>query len=231
MGKNRFATTAVVGLLGAAIVWGLAWFNFTPERYGNFYDRFLLVNTMALLWVPMLSVLLVFKADAASFGWSAVSSRKVWLWVGWLFAGTLVLVFLVAGRKLFQDYYPMFKRFNGFPMVFSDYPRKNPFVVAPWEMVFGELSYGYYLFCWEFFFRGYLLFGLQKSLGSVAAVLLQAIAFGLLHWGKPEMIPSFAGGIILGILALKAKSFLPCFVLHWAASISLDVLVVAFRPH
>lgn len=230
MGKNRFVT-AVVTLLGAAIVYGLLRFNYTPEWYENQYDRYLIVNMMALLWIPMCTVLLVFKADPTAFGFAPVTTRRVWGWVGLLFAGVLVLVFLVAGRPAFQNYYPIFKDFRGFEAAFAGYPKTNPFTSAPWQMVYAEASYGMYLFCWEFFFRGYMLFGLQKSLGAVAAVILQAIAFGLLHWGKPEMIPSFAGGVILGILALNAKSFVPGFVLHWAAAISLDVLVVAFRPH
>lgn len=236
MAKNR-SVTVVVGLLGAAIVYGLLRFNYTGSWYGFHYDRYLIANMMALLWIPMLTVLLVFRADPASFGFAPVSSRRVWGWVGVLFVGVLVLVVLVARKEAFQTYYPIFRRFDDFRFLsaFASDPQGyltvNPFTSAPWLMLYAEASYGMYLFCWEFFFRGYLLFGLQKSLGSVAAVILQAIAFGLLHWGKPEMIPSFAGGIVLGMLALNAKSFLPAFVLHWAASISLDVLVVAFRPH
>ena len=42
---------------------------------------------------------------------------------------------------------------------------------------------GFYMFCWEFFFRGFLLFGLQKSrLGAWGAVIVQALLFALLHW-------------------------------------------------
>jgi membrane protease YdiL (CAAX protease family) len=228
--KNRFVTTAVA-LVGVGIVCGLFRFNYNPALYGDLYDRYLIVNMLALIWVPMATILLIFRADPATFGFSMVSSRRVWAVTAALFAGLLVLIVIVAHRPAFQSYYPIFRWFRGFEPAFADYPRTNPFAAAPWLMVYAETSYGMYLFCWEFFFRGFLLFGLQRSLGSVAAVVLQALAFGLLHWGKPEMLPSFAGGVILGILALKAKSFLPAFVLHWAASISLDVLVVAFRPH
>ena len=230
MGKGR-SVTVVVALIGAAVVFGLARFNYNPALYSNMYDRYLVVNLIALLLVPMLSITLLLKAEPAAFGMTSVNSKKTWAWVGLLTAGVLVLIFLVARMSSFQGYYPIFKNFSGFEAAFAGYPNTNPFEAAPWLMVYAEASYGLYLFCWEFFFRGYLLFGLQKSLGSIAAVILQAVAFGLLHWGKPEMIPSFAGGIILGILALRSKSFVPCFVLHWAASIGMDVLVVALRPH
>lgn len=232
MRKGKFSS-ALVAFIGAAIVAGLFWFQY---KSGNSsYNLYLVINMMVLLWVPMLTILLLFGTDPSSFGFTACTNRGIWAWVGALFAGMVLLMLVFAPWDDFQRYYPLFRRWSEFGALpafatnAKGFLSVNPFLVAPWTMLYAELSYGMYLFCWEFFFRGYLLFGLQKSVGSVAAVILQAIAFGLLHYGKPEMIPSFAGGIILGILALRAKSFVPCFVLHWAVSISLDLLVVATR--
>ena len=95
---------------------------------------------------------------------------------------------------------------------------------------------GFYMFCWEFFFRGFLLFGLQKSrLGSWGAVIVQALLFALLHWSsdpnasKPlaEVASALPGGIILGILALRTRSFVYGFLAHWAISLTLDVIFLA----
>ncbi len=232
MRKGRFSSL-LVAITGAAIVWGLFWFQY---RSGNTsYNYYLVINMIALLWVPMLSILLLLGADPGSFGFSPGLTGRTWAWIGGLFAGLLLLMLIVAPWPEFQRYYPIFRRwdeFAGLP-AFAVKPNgslaTNPFVAAPWTMLYAEASYGMYLFCWEFFFRGYLLFGLQKSLGSIAAVVIQAAAFGLLHYGKPEMIPSFGAGIILGVVALRAKSFFPGFVLHWAASAIFDFLVVASR--
>jgi membrane protease YdiL (CAAX protease family) len=225
--SKKWFITAIVALVGAAVVYALFRFNYGP--YGGDYGMYLIVNMIGLLFIPMMTVFLIFRADPASFGFAPSASRKIWVWAGVLFAGLFVLMVFAARGARYQEYYPIFRRFTDLAPVFADYPRANPFAAAPWVMLYAELSYGLYLFCWEFFYRGYLLFGLQKSLGSVAAVLLQAVAFGLMHYGKPEMIPSFGAGIILGILALNAKSFVPGFVLHWAAAIGFDVLVVAAR--
>jgi membrane protease YdiL (CAAX protease family) len=86
------------------------------------------------------------------------------------------------------------------------------------------------MFCWEFFFRGYLLFGLARTVKWLA-VIVQAVVFGALHWYKVplELAASFGAGIVLGILALRAKSFLPCFALHWLVSVSFDVLILVSR--
>ena len=99
-----------------------------------------------------------------------------------------------------------------------------------------ELGMGFYMFCWEFFFRGFLLFGLMKTrLGAAGAVLVQAIPFALLHWSwhahasKPslEVLGSFVAAILLGILAVRTRSFLYGYLAHWAVSLTLDLILLA----
>lgn len=227
--RKGIYSSALVALIGAATVYGLFWFQYYSGNTS--YNLYLVINMLALLWVPLLTILLLLRADLSSFGFTPGFVRGIWPAVGIMFLGLLALMGIVAPKPAFQDYYPIFRRWDEFQRVLGpySYPQHNPFLSWPMAMFYAEVTYGAYLFCWEFFFRGYLLFGLQRSLGSIAAVMLQAAAFGLLHWGKPEMLPSFAAGIILGVLALRAKSFVPGFVLHWAASISFDVLVVAMR--
>ena len=227
MAKNRFVTF-VVALVGAAVVAALLQFN----RSTTSYDHYLVGNLIALLFVPMLTILFIFREDPDKFGFALGSSRRTWMVVAALFAGLLVVMLAASRWQIFQNYYPLFKHYTEFRSWFSDnYPKQNPFVSAPILMLYAQASYGLYLFCWEFFFRGYLLFGLMRSIGW-SAVLVQAVAFGLLHLGKPvtEQVASYAAGIILGIIALNARSFVPCFMLHWLASLSFDLLVVANRP-
>ena len=73
-----------------------------------------------------------------------------------------------------------------------------------------------YMFAWEFLFRGYMLFGLEKSIGK-SAIFVQAIPFALLHFGKPflETLACIPGGFIFGYVAYRTRSFLPCFVIHF----------------
>jgi membrane protease YdiL (CAAX protease family) len=72
-----------------------------------------------------------------------------------------------------------------------------------------------YMFAWEFIFRGYMLFGLEKSIGR-SAVFVQTIPFVLLHFGKPflETLACIPGGFVLGYVAYRTRSLLPCFVIH-----------------
>jgi CAAX protease family protein len=73
-----------------------------------------------------------------------------------------------------------------------------------------------YMFAWEFIFRGYMLFGLEKSMGR-SAIFVQAIPFVLLHFGKPflETLACIPGGFAFGYVAYRTRSFLPCFIIHF----------------
>ena len=79
-----------------------------------------------------------------------------------------------------------------------------------------------HMFTWEFLFRGYMLFGLEKSIGK-SAIFVQAIPFVLLHLGKPflETLFSIPGGFILGYVAYRTRSFLPCFIIHFGVYIGM----------
>ena len=79
-----------------------------------------------------------------------------------------------------------------------------------------------FMFAWEFLFRGYMLFGLEKSIGK-SAIFVQAIPFVLLHLGKPflETLFCIPGGFILGYVSYKTRSFLPCFIIHFGAYVMM----------
>jgi uncharacterized protein len=83
-----------------------------------------------------------------------------------------------------------------------------------------------YYFAWEFLFRGYMLFGLEKSIGK-SAIFVQTIPFVLLHLSKPflETLACIPGGFIFGYVAYKTRSFLPCFIIHFGIYIMLISLV------
>jgi membrane protease YdiL (CAAX protease family) len=76
---------------------------------------------------------------------------------------------------------------------------------------------------WEFFFRGFLLFGLRRDLGSVA-VLLSTVPFTLMHVGKPEaeMASAVVGGLVLCWIALRSRSIWPGVVIHSLVATTMD---------
>jgi membrane protease YdiL (CAAX protease family) len=69
---------------------------------------------------------------------------------------------------------------------------------------------------WEFFFRGWILFGYARKFGP-EALWLQAVPFALAHIGKPEIetLSTIFGGFAFGWVAWRTRSFLYPFLIHW----------------
>jgi hypothetical protein len=91
--------------------------------------------------------------------------------------------------------------------------------------LFLQLAQLWYMLTWEFFFRGFMLFGLEPSFGRMS-VLVQAIPFALVHFKKPQLeaYGSIFAGIFLGMIGLRARSFLPCVLLHYMVLLTADIL-------
>ena len=95
---------------------------------------------------------------------------------------------------------------------------------ATFELLRGLLFYT----AWEFFFRGFMLFGLRKYLGDWIAICVQTIPSGLWHVGMPngELFSSIMAGIVFGIFALRSNSIFYVFFLHYMIGVILDLFIV-----
>ena len=71
------------------------------------------------------------------------------------------------------------------------------------------------LFASEFFFRGFLIFGLKEKLKETS-ILIQMIPFVMVHFGKPELetVSTIITGIIFGYIVYRGNSFWPAFIIH-----------------
>lgn len=118
-----------------------------------------------------------------------------------------------------------------FPEFASFYPRYRPGRTDLGLLLQYQLAMGAYMFCWEFFFRGFMLFGLARHLGALPAILLQASPFFLLHVDKPEpeLVSSWFGGLLMGWLCLRARCMWPSFLLHWVLYSSMEVNAFVVR--
>jgi membrane protease YdiL (CAAX protease family) len=80
---------------------------------------------------------------------------------------------------------------------------------------------------WEFFFRGWILFGYARVFGD-HALWLQAVPFALAHMGKPEFetLSTIFGGFLFGLVAWRTRSFVYPFLIHWFVA-SFTILVAS----
>lgn len=81
--------------------------------------------------------------------------------------------------------------------------------------LFYELCYGWDFVPTELLFRGFLVIGLSRVLGS-GAILPMMVMYATIHFGKPigEAISSVLGGYALGVLALYTRSIWGGLLIH-----------------
>ncbi len=122
---------------------------------------------------------------------------------------------------------PLIFYFSRMPDVRASYAEYLPPTENALQWVWLLVSLAIYMFCWEWFFRGFGLFGIAQGVGPWASIGIGAIGFGLAHLGKPpaEMWSAFGGGLVLGVLCWREKSFVPAFFTHALVHCSFAVLV------
>jgi membrane protease YdiL (CAAX protease family) len=116
------------------------------------------------------------------------------------------------------------------PGFLSRYPR-YPHAADTWgRLVLWEAAYGFQFAALEFFFRGFLLFALARSLGS-AAIFVSVVPYTMIHFGKalPETLGSVLAGVVLGTMALRTRSIYGGVLLHCAVAWLMDGLALLHR--
>lgn len=178
---------------------------------------------VVLFLVPVLVVRLFLpRGSPARFG-LALGDMHYGIRIAALFSVVMVaavLVLVLTRSSAFLRYYPMYVPRS----VRSSIPG-----FLGWFMVM-EFAYLLYFVGWEYFFRGLLIFPLQERLGYMAAVV-GILPFAIMHIGKPvpEAFGSVVAAYLLGVLALRARSFWVCPVIHFVVAFSMDLAAALER--
>jgi membrane protease YdiL (CAAX protease family) len=206
--------SVVVLCAGAMLTWSTWRFaNYQPSQQ---WGQWVAVHVVNDFIMPLLIVTILFTASPKEFGLQLGDGRTSWRWGLGLF-GLFVIVLLILPFLPFYAEIQARYRAQWLP------------AVNGWgDLLWLQATTLIYMFCWEYFFRGFLLFGMAKGFGVVASVLLQSILFGLAHWNKPsaEMSLAFAGGALLGAVCWRCQSFLPGFIAHGLGHAAFNLLVL-----
>ncbi len=190
--------------------------SFYYENFGN--DKFLsrvywfLADGLIMFLLPVILIKFVLKEDLKDYGFT-LGDKKFGMITSILFLVVmLAVVWIVSGTKEFSTAYP-----QGGKRVSE----------SAGNFIMYELCILVYMLGWEFFWRGFMLFGLKPKFGYYS-VFIQMIPFFILHKGKPELelFASIFAGIILGLQALRSNSFIYCWILHWLVMIAIDSLSI-----
>lgn len=222
-------TGLVTFLVGGAISAYLFLTNPDPKSF----EAYNFINTGLCLWLPLMTIFFVLQQEPSQFGLVRGDRRLGMKGVLIAWAAMILPLVYYSHQPAAKAFY-LEGRLESWPLsglgVVCD-----GFHVNYKALFYFEMAMGFYFFCWEFFFRGFLLFGLQKTrLGSLGAVIVQGLIFTVLHssWhlhgAKPtlEVLSALPGGLILGAFALRTRSFLYGFLAHWAISVTLDLILL-----
>jgi uncharacterized protein len=164
--------------------------------------------------VPLLKVKFIFKESLAEYGFQ-IGNWKTGV------SQILILYPLISILLLYPSSHTQ-EMINFYPL--DSQAGSSVFSFLRFEIMRVFLFYT----VWEFFFRGFLLFGLRRYVGDWVAVCIQTIPSCLWHIGMPagEIFASIFGGILFGMMALKSNSILYPFILHCLIGITLDFFIV-----
>lgn len=86
---------------------------------------------------------------------------------------------------------------------------------APYKLVLSLISTAIVpAFAEEFLFRGLIVSNI-KPYSKSAAVIISAVAFGLMHQNPMQLLYATAAGIVFGIVYIETESIWCCIVLHF----------------
>jgi sodium transport system permease protein len=69
--------------------------------------------------------------------------------------------------------------------------------------------------CEELAFRGFILSGMQRSGRRWLPIVMSSVAFGIVHLISQQVFNAILLGLVLGLLAVRSRSLIPCIVFHF----------------
>jgi hypothetical protein len=187
---------------------------FSSNDYLPFHEHIycLLLDFIIFFVIPLLIIKFLFKEKLTHYGIN-LNNKSAGLKISIIaIAVMLPVVWVVSSLPGFQEAYPNCSMVRDSWYLFIIY----------------EICLILYMFSWEFIWRGFTLFGLEKIFGFYA-IFIQMIPFTILHNGKPaaETFGSILAGFFLGLLAIRTRSILYGLIIHIAVMFMIDIISIA----
>lgn len=165
-------------------------------------------RVLGYLVLPAAFTKLVLRGKLREHGLGAKGViRHAWAY-GLAYCFVLVLVVGVSFTREFSTYYPFYKQAH-----------RSWIDFGAWELL-----YAAQFFSLEFFFRGFWLKAMRRSLGSYA-IFAMVVPYCMIHFSKPlaECLGAILAGVALGTLAMRTRSIWLGFAIHVSVALSMDI--------
>ncbi len=193
---------SVAGWFDAPLRWSLE-----DERLSLTYWAF--GSLITYLVIPGLIVRFAFREKLADYGFKLRGAFTDG-WIYLVFFGIVgPLVLLVSRNREFQQTYPFY------------HPTLSE-TLWPYFWMW-EMLYAIQFLSLEFFFRGFMVHGLRRRLGS-CAIPVMMVPYCMIHFQKPlpETFGAIIAGLVLGFMSLRTRSVILGAVIHVSVALSMD---------
>ncbi len=180
-----------------------------PDVYLYEYLYWFVSDFITLFILSVIIIKFVLRESLKDYGLQ-VGELKVGIVFSGLFLIVMItVIWFISSTSAFSEKYPHLLSTRNNWESFSAY----------------EIGMLIYMVSWEFIWRGFMLFGLKEKFGYYS-VFIQTIPFVILHNGKPilETFGAIAGGIALGVLALRTNSIIYCVITHSGVMFAIDLI-------
>ena len=204
-------------LLAAILLQIAFWYLATPgPNLISFEPRNFRSAITSVAW----SILLLWFVPKILTGPLGLTRKRLGLALGDYQAGSII-VFFGGGLALV-----LMRLASADPAIQATYPWPGSSAGSSLQaLVIWAGFYILYYASFEFFYRGFLLRTLERALGLIPAIWLQAFAATVVHFGKPfaETIAAFPASLLFAVIAVRTKSLFYPVALHFIVGISIDI--------
>ena len=166
-------------------------------------------RVLGYLVLPALLVKIGFREKLRDQGLATKGFLEhAWIYVLGYCVVFVCVIFVSRNDENFQTYYP-----------FYHYAGRSWLDFGCWEVL-----YAAQFFSLEFFFRGFWLRAMKRSMGSYA-IFAMVVPYCMIHFSKPlaECLGAILAGVALGTLAMRTRSIWLGFAIHVSVALSMDI--------
>lgn len=172
------------------------------------------IVTIFYFVIPAIVIKYYYREQLADYGLKHAIEPGFGKLLAACIAVMLPLVYWMSTTHGFSAKYPFLRIYNG-----ESYLGQTLLI---WELIYFIQFFGL-----EFFFRGFLVHTLKRSLG-LYSIFVMTVPYCMIHFSKPpaETLSAIAAGIFLGWLSYKNGSIWLGLILHCTVAFSMDILAL-----
>ena len=183
------------------------------------YPRFIIQRITGVIFYGLIPLAFFYyfqPLDLQHYGLNLNNLLQSFMWIGIFLPPFLLLNYYNAPSKANLRNYPQIR------IRHWSYP----------DLMINFFTWIIYLFAYELFFRGLLLFSLYGAFGFTTAIIVNVILYALVHIpkGVKETIGSLPFGLLLCFITIDTGSIFAAFILHAMMAVSCEFFSIRAHP-